>query len=324
MRLAPLVFAVPGLVGCELAEVSLTEPESILVAEVYVMVWDGDDQITAFLHWTLGLRDTPGLSGSSVRLTTEEGTILELRPQERDVCVLPEVSLDIEGACFALPVRSSSPEPGSEVEVEIVTPGGATLRGTTVIPEAFDIVQPVGLGACVLPPSNPLEIQWTRSMGAWAYGAEAQIWGLRAALAGQGIEVESDTVALLGLAISDSDTTVVFPGEFGVFSRFELDRDLALALQEGMPLGAIADVTVGALDRNYVNWVRGGSFNPSGAVRVPSLRGDGTGVVAAVYRRSFRILGSTFDPGVGSCLPSSGEAGPSPGPSPGPGIPSRP
>jgi hypothetical protein len=44
-----------------------------------------------------------------------------------------------------------------------------------------------------------------------------------------------------------------------------------------MPAGTAARVTVSAVDRNYVNWVRGGNFNPSGTVRIPSVEGDGTG-----------------------------------------------
>ena len=55
----------------------------------------------------------------------------------------------------------------------------------------------------------------------------------------------------------EEDTTVVFPTEFGVFERFDLDGDLALAVSEGLPAGTYADVTIGALDRNWANWVRG-------------------------------------------------------------------
>ena len=87
------------------------------------------------------------------------------------------------------------------------------------------------------------------------------MWGLREALESQGLEVEADSVALTGVAVSDADTTIVFPSEFGVFDRFSLDSDIALTLQAGIPLGATASVMVGAVDRNYVNWVRGGNFN---------------------------------------------------------------
>jgi hypothetical protein len=45
-------------------------------------------------------------------------------------------------------------------------------------------------------------------------------------------------------------------------------------------------VVVAAADRNYVNWVRGGNFNPSGLVRVPSVRGDGTGVFGSIVAKT--------------------------------------
>ena len=47
---------------------------------------------------------------------------------------------------------------------------------------------------------------------------------------------------------------------------------------------------ISATDRNYVNWVRGGNFNPSGQVRVPTIRGDGTGVFASTVTRTFEVV----------------------------------
>ena len=95
---------------------------------------------------------------------------------------------------------------------------------------------------------------------------------------------------LLGLSISDQDTTIVFPSEFGVFNRFELDQAVAVRLQQGLPPATVAEVTITAVDRNFVNWARGGNFNPSGQVRVPSLDGDGTGVFAATVKRRFVVI----------------------------------
>ena len=160
-------------------------------------------------------------------------------------------------------------------------------------------------GTCALPPGESLEVLWNRSEGAWAYAGEALIHGLRDALSPTGIDLEEDTVTLLGLSVTETDTTMVFPKEFGVFDRFDLDRDLALALQEGLPEGATAQVVMSALERNYVNWVRGGSFNPSGATRVPSLRGDGVGVLAGIVRRTVQVVGAFPDPDTPSCLTGS-------------------
>jgi hypothetical protein len=47
---------------------------------------------------------------------------------------------------------------------------------------------------------------------------------------------------------------------------------------------------ISATDRNYVNWVRGGNFNPSGVVRVPSVGGDGIGVFASTVTRTFEVV----------------------------------
>ena len=86
-----------------------------------------------------------------------------------------------------------------------------------------------------------------------------------------------------------------------LFNRFDLDSDLAVRLQRGLPVGASAEVSITAVDRNYVNWQRGGNFNPSGVVRVPSLRGAGTGVLGSTYRRSFTIQVGEPDPGGQIC-----------------------
>jgi hypothetical protein len=193
--------------------------------------------------------------------------------------------------------------PGDRLEVGVTAPGGASVRGGVALPGDFLLLEPSVRETCALPLGAPLELVWTRSDGAWAYAGETLIWGLREALAREGIELDRDTVSLLGLSVSESDTTLVFPMEFGVFDRFDLDRDLALALQEGLPPGAEAEVVISALERNYVNWVRGGNFNPSGAIRIPSLRGDGTGVLGGIVRRRIRVVGGTPGNGLPSCLP---------------------
>ena len=65
--------------------------------------------------------------------------------------------------------------------------------------------------------------------------------------------------------------------------------DILVALQTGLPAGVDANVLVAAADRNYVNWVRGGNFNPSGTVRVSSIRGDGAGLFGAIVSRRLTI-----------------------------------
>ena len=76
-----------------------------------------------------------------------------------------------------------------------------------------------------------------------------------------------------------------------MFDRFDDDLTEALAfLQQGLPEGiALTEVVIAAADRNYVNWERGGNFNPSGTIRVPSVHGQGTGVFGSIVPKSFQV-----------------------------------
>ena len=116
---------------------------------------------------------------------------------------------------------------------------------------------------------------------------------LSAALATRrsGATLKEDPLRLLGLSISATDTTMAFQAELGLFDRFDLECDVVVFLQDGLPEEASAKVSVAAVDLNYVNWVRGGGFSPSGTARVPSLRGErGSGVLQASVSTGFRVL----------------------------------
>jgi hypothetical protein len=290
------------LSACELTESSLAEPDDVLIAEGYIRVGDGFDQITVFLHWTAGTGDTEVLQDASVVIFPQGQPEVRLEPTSFHDCIQSDVNQEPEGVCFIPPGNSDNVmAPGTRAELQVRLPDGRELQGATVIPDEIQLIRPSDEWACRLPPGRQLRLLWNRSPGAWAYSAEAELSGLRAALAPQGIVAEEDSVALLGLAVSEADTTIVFPREFGVFNRFDLQQEVAIALQDGLPLGSQGVVAVAALDRNYVNWLRGGNFNPSGAVRISSLRGDGIGVLASAVRRSVRILG-TDAPGLPSCL----------------------
>lgn len=306
-RLLAHLLPLPLLLSaCELEETSLTQPEDVLVAEIYLEIGDGPDELFAFLQWTLGADGPSDLEQASVRVDGPAGLTIPFRPAEVGDCLQPSLVGEVEGACFrAAAFVDGSLRPGDRVGVQITTVDGQLLEGGMVLPGAFELRRPAGVEVCALPPGESLEIVWTRSADAWAYSGETHISGLRDALAAAGVQLEEDSVTLLGLSISEMDTTLVFPQEFGVFDRFDLDRDLALALQEGLPSGTEAQVVMSALERNFINWVRGGGFNPSGAVRVPSLRGDGVGVLAGVVRRIIRVVGGEPSGGVPSCLADS-------------------
>ena len=84
---------------------------------------------------------------------------------------------------------------------------------------------------------------------------------------------------------------------------YNLDHDVAVALQRGLPDSTSALVTVTAVERNWVNWARGGTFNPSGQVRVPSVRGDGTGVFGSALIRAFRVVSQSQPSALPPCPP---------------------
>jgi len=279
--------------ACELQEITLVEADDVVVAEVYVELGlaPTPDRATAFLHRTLegGTGASRPVPGAKVVLTRRDGYSLELGEADIGTCVrsTPE---DGTGTCYrAADGVSYWIRPGDTLDLAINLADGGALRGTTVIPGDFTLLTPADGHVCIQPPSTPLELRWTRSAGAWAYVNETFISGLRDALEPKGIPVEDDPLYLLGVSVSAQDTTIVFPGEFGVFDRFDLDQALAVELQKGLPAGANGRVTITAADRNYVNWIRGGNFNPSGQVRIPSLRGDGTGVFGSSVTRALYV-----------------------------------
>jgi hypothetical protein len=295
---ALLAAALVAAGGCELQELTLAEPEDLVVVEAVIQLrGDEGGRVYVVLHRTLG----PGggdVPGASVRLVRADGGVTVVRQAaSTEDCFVDGAGLDdlpLRGTCYTLQTPPAL-APGSVVRLEIETAEGEALEATTTVPGAFTLRRPSTLsGSCVLDADTPLELVWARSEGAWAYVAESEIFGLRGALAPLGITVESDPLYLLGLSIAASDTTIVFPTEFGVFDRFDLDRDLAVYLQGGLPPSTVSLTTVAAVDRNWVNWVRGGNFNPSGTVRVPSVRGDGTGFFGSAYVRDLRLL---VDPG---------------------------
>lgn len=284
--------------GCSLEEITLVESEDVVVAEVYVQLFSpyGEDRATAWLHRTLesGSPASQPVPGASILITSPRGFSLELAETVPETCVLA-TPVQGTGTCYATSTQLAGRfQPGEELTVEITLPDGGVIRGVSVVPGDFDLIGPAVYGGCAVEADTPTELRWTRSEGAWAYVNESLILGLRQALAPRGIEVEQDPLYLLGVSVSASDTTIVFPGEFGVFDRFDLDQDVALALQEGLPAGASAQVTISAADRNYVNWIRGGNFNPSGLVRIPSLRGAGTGVfgTSLTWSLGIRVRGA--------------------------------
>ncbi len=312
LRAAP-ALALLAASACELQEVTLVEARDVVVAEVYVELGlpGNGDRATAFLHRTLegATGSSRPVPGATVIISRADGSSVEMGETDLEACVRT-TPIGASGTCYwAATGVAGRIQPGDTLDLEIGLEDGGVLRGSTVVPGDFGLLTPPPPYAgdppgCLQRPSTPLELRWTRSEGAWAYVNETLIFGLRAALEPKGIPVESDPLYLLGVSISARDTAIVFPGEFGVFNRFELDQGLALELQKGLPDGTDARVTISAADRNYVNWIRGGNFNPSGQVRIPSVRGDGTGVFGSAVTQTVRVFTTTG--GVAAGLPACG------------------
>jgi hypothetical protein len=302
MRPASWLLVVLALAACELQEVTVVDFSDVVVGEVYVMLAEdpADHRVSAFLHGTApgGAPDSETFNDALVRVARDDGFTFDLGLAAVGLCV-DSLAEGTTGSCFVDGGSAANLTPGDELDLAVTLGDGRTLFGAVRIPGDFQLD---GVsGTCRLEPDTLLELRWTSSDGAWAYVNETSINGLPEALAAEDIEVEEDPLYLLGLSISASDTTVVFPSEFGVFDRFDLEQDLALRLQRGLPDGTDALVTVAAVERNYTNWARGGNFNPSGQVRVASLRGDGTGVFGAAVVRSFAVVASASPNGLTDC-----------------------
>lgn len=276
--------------GCELQEIVIAQPDDIVVAEVVLAA--GEPVHTAWLHHTrVSDRDAdPRVPGAAVAVRDEDGAVLDFRETADSLCYIRrgDAGTRVFGTCYVSDADSMFVQPGRTYQLAIVTADGRELGGVTTVPGDFDVVQPAGR-ALTVPPNTNYRIAWTQSGNAWVYVIDAWLHQLRDAVAP--IRVPRDPLLLSGLSISGRDTTIVFPRELGIFDRFERDlTEVVVALQDGLPENVDSEIVISAADRNYVNWVRAGSFNPSGQVRVPSIHGDGgTGVFGSVVQRTVFI-----------------------------------
>lgn len=279
-----------GMFGCELQEVTLAEAGDAVIAEVILRA--GEPRQLALLHRTLGTNEGPGVPGAVIEVRDGNGRVMAFRAVPDEECIdLTDGRAGVDvGSCY----RSMEPEPfaiepGQTYSLTITLRDGGRLEGRTTVPEAFRIVTPPAV-RCAVPVDSTLELVWTTAPGVWVYVAETSLSGIRDALVQQGIDVPSDPLRLFGLAVTAEDTTIVFPTEFGVFDRADPELGpVLLAIRDGLPPGVTADIVIGAADRNYVNWARGGNFNPSGLVRIPSITGDGTGVFGSMVPMKRRL-----------------------------------
>jgi hypothetical protein len=279
--------------GCELREITFAEARDVIVAEVFLHA--NSPNQTAYLHRTATATGTARVHGARVFVLDEERAIeYELLATADSLCLSPAPpdALPDTGTCYEARMQLDAIRPGATYGLRIELPDRPAITGRTAVPGDFAIMQPEE-ALCRLDPGTTLPLVWTASDGAWVYLAQARFTGLLAALRAAGVSVQPtlrEPLNLIGLAIGARDTTLAFPAAFGVFDRAdEALHPVLLGIREGLPAGVDVQIAVAAADRNYVNWVRGGNFNPSGTIRVPSVSGGGTGVFGSLVTRRVSI-----------------------------------
>ena len=289
---AAALLLVGSQAGCELTDEILAPAEDVVVVEGLVQLRDDIDgqRVVVFLHRTVSGDRPIEVPGASVTVTDPAGRVLLVPETSTDECVAAAPDVDRPGTCYRLAEDEGlGLVPGDRLELTVRTAAGEELRSATTIPDRHTILT-TDQEWCWIYPNTQLDLVWSPSPGAWAYFAEALLNDLDDAVRDEGIEVEEDPFYLTGVSVSSADTTIGFPGEFGVFDRGSIDTDLAVRLQLGVPGGVASEVAITAVDRNYTNWVRGGNFNPSGQVRIPSVRGQGTGYFGSAVVRAFQVF----------------------------------
>lgn len=297
--------------GCTIADVTVAPGEDRLVIEG-VLRTDARTQFI-LLHRAVQSGVAEGVPGAEVVVTRGDGVRVTFTESPLACYAVDPGYLDAEqpvqinGTCYASPSTAGRfVNPGATYDLSVRTPRGEEARGRTTVPGSFTL-RGVPMSRfndqpplpCTLPPATPMELAWTEAQGAWGYIAPLNIQGLRTVLPDS--FNAPDPLELIGVSVSSSDTSLVLPGEFGVFDRFSFNQNLLRVLQTGLPGGTTARVVVAAADRNYINGVRGGSFNPSGPVRVSSIVGDGVGVFGSLVPLHAAVIAGPSFPDRPNC-----------------------
>lgn len=284
--------------GCSLGEVTAADGDDILVVEAYLQA--SRERQKVLLHRTLQNGLTRPEPGATVTVTDPHGRETRFYETSLENCTLlpnsgPLEPETIEASCYLTgPGMSPIVTPGATYELEVTTTAGERVRGRTTVPGEFHGRNPnlppaEPFPTCYLPPRTNLDLVWTPSEGAWGYLGVISVNGLGSALQGMGFQIPN-RLDLTGVAISSTDTTLVLPADFGLFELGTAEPDLLVYLQGGFPPRVSTHLRIVAIDRNYMNAIRGGNFNPSGSVRVSSVVGDGIGVFASYVPRELFIF----------------------------------
>lgn len=292
-RAALAALAAVAAAGCDLAEVATEPGDDVVVVEAVLRSDQPLQQV--LLHRALQGRFSGGVPGARVTVTGDDGRVHTFRETTGcyriDKAYQDADSLDFQGSCYASPNTDAGwMRPESTYDLLVETPDGRMIRGRTHVPGGL-VVPSVnanlgnGLRGCSLAPGTGFTLLWRQAEGAASYVADLSIHGLPRALN----TPAPDPFELRGLAVSEGDTTILLPKEFGVFERFNYDVDLLKAIENGFPEGVDMQLVLAAADRNWVNSVRGGNFNASGLIRISTVVGDGVGVFGSLVVRRFTI-----------------------------------
>jgi hypothetical protein len=291
MRRALVLLCASLCGGCDLREITIAEPDDVVVAEIVLRA--GASLQTAYLHRTSALGSARVFDASIVVTDADSLTVLRFEADADSLCLSPARTVPdaSTGTCYVANDEALSVEPGRTYSVLVTLRDGRAMTGTTTIPEDFVVRSPAH-AECYLTPHSTTDLVWTSSAGTAAYLVQTRLPGLREALRAGGADIPgSGPVRLTGLSITALDTTLVFPSELGLFGRFDDSiHPILVAIRDGLPPGIATDMAIAAVDPNYVNWVRGGNFNPSGAVRISSLSGDGIGVFGSAVVRNLWLV----------------------------------
>ena len=279
-------LAIPAMLvlgGCQLADVEVAPSPEVIVARVTAVLTVDDPLQPSRLGTSvvaLITRSDRELSheipGATVRIAGEHGQSLRLEevPDPRSTCITRlgnGFRRPPGGSCHIGRMSPSPFAPGEQISLEVALPDGRLLTGASRLPGLF---APSGLslraGRCRVEPDTGYRFSWQPVPGARTFIAEARVTGL-------GELWSSEDPLYLPVALRSADhTAMVFPRDFLYELTEREEWELQRVLYTGLPEGATADVSIGAVDRNWANWIRV-RRGLEGEVRVPSVFGDGTG-----------------------------------------------
>ncbi len=275
----------PLLGACLLDWTEVRAPALVIASATVVLTVDPMDSTvrsTDVLAYLVRDSADDRVQGASVRIVDKSGRALRLEelPDTREVC-RPEGATAV-GTCYVASVPSAHFAPLAELSLQVALPDGRQLFGTSTIPGLFTPSPPsLEDGRCRADPETNYRIRWGSIRGAWAHIAEAEFKGLR-----RNLWDSQDPLYLTAAWMAKPS----YRAEMG-FPRTLIEgnvpsnaRKAARRLESGLPWGVTVDLAVAAIDRNWANWIRPGQVHVAGAVPVPSVFGDGTGMFGTAVR----------------------------------------